>query len=144
MAAGLTAMMILLFLGNWRLTLIIIASIPLSIITAVFVMYVGRQTLNTMTLGGFALAVGILVDNGTVVIENIDRHLHSGSPLETAIIGGAGEVGLPTFLSTLCICIVFVPVFLLRARQNTCFRRSHYRFVYRWQPAWPCLSLLCR
>ena len=75
MAAGLTALMILLFLGNWRLTLIILAAIPLSIITAVLVMYVGGQTLNTMTLGGFALAVGILVDNGTVVIENIERHV---------------------------------------------------------------------
>ena len=78
MAAGLTALMILLFLGNWRLTLIILASIPLSIITAVLVMYVGGQTLNTMTLGGFALAVGILVDNGTVVIENIERHVAIG------------------------------------------------------------------
>ncbi len=121
MAAGLTATMILLFLGNWRLTLIIIASIPLSIIAAVLAMYLGKQTLNTMTLGGFALAVGILVDNATVVIENIDRHLHSGSPLETAIIGGAGEVGLPTFLSTLCICIVFVPVFLLEGTAKYLF-----------------------
>ena len=77
MAAGLTAMMILLFLGNWRLTVIILASIPLSIITAVLIMYCGGQTLNTMTLGGFALAVGILVDNGTVVIENIERHKDS-------------------------------------------------------------------
>src|SRR6202012_4353428 len=77
MAAGLTAFIILLFLGNWRLTLIILASIPLSIITAVLVMYCGGQTLNTMTLGGFALAVGILVDNSTVVIENVERHLIS-------------------------------------------------------------------
>src|ERR1700693_4804086 len=102
MAAGLTALMILLFLGNWRLTLIILAAIPLSIITAVLVMYTGGQTLNTMTLGGFALAVGILVDNGTVVIENIERHLRLDSQLETAIVNGAGEVGVPTFLSTLC------------------------------------------
>ncbi len=121
MAAGLTAMMILLFLGNARLTLIILASIPLSIITAVLVMYVGGQTLNTMTLGGFALAVGILVDNGTVVIENIERHLRSGEPLETAIINGAGEVGIPTFLATLCICIVFVPVFLLQGTAKYLF-----------------------
>ena len=76
MAAGLTALMILLFLGNWRLTLIILATIPLAIITAILVMYIGGQTLNTMTLGGFALAVGILVDNSTVVIENIERHVH--------------------------------------------------------------------
>lgn len=121
MAAGLTAMMILLFLGNWRLTLIILASIPLSIITAVLVMYVDGQTLNTMTLGGFALAVGILVDNGTVVIENIERHLHLGEPLERAIIDGAGEVGIPTMLSTLCICIVFVPIFLLQGTAKYLF-----------------------
>ncbi len=113
MAAGLTALMILLFLGNWRLTLIILASIPLSIITAILVLYVGGQTLNTMTLGGFALAVGILVDNATVVIENIERHLQSGEPLERAILDGAAEVGIPTFLATLSICVVFVPVFLL-------------------------------
>ena len=117
MAAGLTALMILLFLGNWRLTLIILAAIPLSIITAVLVMYVGGQTLNTMTLGGFALAVGILVDNGTVVIENIERHVHLGEPLEAAIIAGAGEVGVPT----LCICIVFVPVFLLQGTAKYLF-----------------------
>jgi multidrug efflux pump subunit AcrB len=121
MAAGLTALMILLFLGNWRLTLIILASIPLSIITAVLVMYIGGQTLNTMTLGGFALAVGILVDNGTVVIENIERRLHEGDRLEMAIIGGAGEVGVPTMLSTLCICIVFVPIFLLEGTAKYLF-----------------------
>jgi multidrug efflux pump subunit AcrB len=121
MAAGLTAMMILLFLGNARLTLIILASIPLSIITAVLVMYLGGQTLNTLTLGGFALAVGILVDNGTVVIENIERHVSSGEPLEYAILHGAGEVGLPTFLATLCISIVFVPVFLLQGTAKYLF-----------------------
>jgi multidrug efflux pump subunit AcrB len=121
MAAGLTALMILLFLGNWRLTLIILAAIPLSIVTAVLVMYAGGQTLNTMTLGGFALAVGILVDNGTVVIENIERHLRLNEPLETAIIAGAGEVGVPTVLSTLCICIVFVPVFLLQGTAKYLF-----------------------
>ena len=113
MAAGLTALMILLFLGNWRLTIIILASIPLSIITAVLVLYVFGQTLNTMTLGGFALAVGILVDNGTVVIENIERHVGLGEPLEHAILDGAGEVALPTMLATLSISLVFVPVFLL-------------------------------
>jgi len=121
MAAGLTALMILLFLGNWRLTLIILASIPLSIVTALLFMYVGGQTLNTMTLGGFALAVGILVDNGTVVIENIERHLGLGKPLGAAIIDGAGEVGVPTSLATLCICIVFVPVFLLEGTAKYLF-----------------------
>ena len=121
MAAGLTAMMILLFLGNWRLTLIILASIPLSILTALLIMYGGGQTLNTMTLGGFALAVGILVDNGTVVIENIERHVSLNKPLGPAIIEGAGEVGIPTTLATLCICIVFIPVFLLQGTAKYLF-----------------------
>src|SRR5260221_10175665 len=89
MAAGLTPLMILLFLGNWRLTLIILATIPMAIITAMLVMYLGGETLNTMTLGGFALAVGILVDNGTVVIENIERHVGLKEPLVTAIVNGA-------------------------------------------------------
>jgi multidrug efflux pump subunit AcrB len=121
MAAGLTALMILLFLGNWRLTLIILATIPMSIVTATVLMYVGGETLNTMTLGGFALAVGILVDNGTVVIENIERHVSLKEPLATAIINGAGEVGVPTMLSTLCICIVFVPIFLLQGTAKYLF-----------------------
>jgi multidrug efflux pump subunit AcrB len=121
MAAALTALMILLFLGNWRLTLIILAAIPLSIITAVLLMYAGGQTLNTMTLGGFALAVGILVDNGTVVIENIERHIGLGEGLEQSILNGTREVGVPTFLSTLCICIVFVPVFLLEGTAKYLF-----------------------
>jgi multidrug efflux pump subunit AcrB len=113
MAAGLTALMILLFLGNWRLTLIILASVPLSIIAAVLVLYLTGETLNTMTLGGFALAVGILVDNATVVIENIERHVGLDQPLYKSIILGAAEVALPTFLATLSISVVFVPVFLL-------------------------------
>ncbi|HUA88461.1 MAG TPA: efflux RND transporter permease subunit, partial [Steroidobacteraceae bacterium] len=121
MAAGLTALMILMFLGNWRLTLIILASIPLSVVTAVLLMGVGGETLNTMTLGGFALAVGILVDNGTVVIENIERHVGLGEPLQRAIIEGAGEVGTPTLLATFCICIVFVPVFLLEGTARYLF-----------------------
>ena len=121
MAAGLTALMILLFLGNWRLTLIILASIPLSILTAVLCMGAGGETLNTMTLGGFALAVGILVDNGTVVIENIERHAGMNQNIAEAIIRGAGEVGTPTMLSTFCICIVFVPVFLLEGTARYLF-----------------------
>ena len=121
MAAGLTAMMILLFLGNWRLTLIILATIPLAIISAVLIMYVGGQTLNTMTLGGFALAVGILVDNGTVVIENIERHLKEGGGLSDSIVVGCGEVAVPTVLSTISICIVFVPVFLLQGTAKYLF-----------------------
>lgn len=120
-AAGLTALMILLFLGNWRLTLIIMASIPISIITAVLLMYFGGQTLNTMTLGGFALAVGILVDNGTVVIENIERLLREDFPLNEAIVDGANGVIIPTVLSTLCICIVFIPIFLLQGTAKYLF-----------------------
>jgi multidrug efflux pump subunit AcrB len=121
MAAALTALVIILFLGNLRLSLIILAAIPLSIITAVLFIYVTGQTLNTMTLGGFALAIGILVDNGTVVIENIERHVAMNEPLRKAIVTGAGEVGVPTFLSTLCICIVFVPVFLLQGTAKYLF-----------------------
>jgi multidrug efflux pump subunit AcrB len=120
-AAALTAMMILLFLGNWRLTIIILATIPLSIICAILIIYLGGQTLNTMTLGGFALAVGILVDNSTVVIENIERHVHEGEPLRLAVVSGSGEVAIPTALSTLCICIVFVPVFLLEGTAKYLF-----------------------
>jgi multidrug efflux pump subunit AcrB len=121
MAAGLTAMVIILFLGNVRLSVIILAAIPLSIVTAVLFLKLAGQTLNTMTLGGFALAIGILVDNGTVVIENIERHVGLREPLHQAIVGGASEVAIPTFLSTLCICIVFVPVFLLEGTAKYLF-----------------------
>jgi multidrug efflux pump subunit AcrB len=121
LAAGLTALVIILFLGNMRLSLIILAAIPLSIITAVLFIYLTGQTLNTMTLGGFALAIGILVDNGTVVIENIERHVALNEPLRQSIVVGASEVAVPTFLSTLCICIVFVPVFLLQGTAKYLF-----------------------
>jgi multidrug efflux pump subunit AcrB len=121
MAAGLTALVIILFLGNVRLSIIILAAIPLSIIIAVLFIKLMGQTLNTMTLGGFALAIGILVDNGTVVIENIERHVGMREPLHQAIVAGAGEVAIPTFLSTLCICIVFVPVFLLEGTAKYLF-----------------------
>ncbi|WP_179401025.1 efflux RND transporter permease subunit [Burkholderia guangdongensis] len=112
-AAALTAMMILLFLGNWRSTLIIAVSIPLSIFTSLIVLSALGQTINIMTLGGLALAVGILVDDATVTIENIERHLHLGSGLRESILDGAGEIAVPAFVSTLCICIVFVPMFFL-------------------------------
>lgn len=121
MAAGLTALVIILFLGNVRLSAIILAAIPLSIITAVLFIDLLGQTLNTMTLGGFALAIGILVDNGTVVIENIERHVAMREPLHQSIVLGASEVAVPTFLSTLCICIVFVPVFLLQGTAKYLF-----------------------
>ncbi len=112
-AAGLTALMVLLFLGNWRSTFIIALTIPLSILTSIIALFMLGETLNIMTLGGLALSVGILVDQAIVTIENIERHLHAGTPLTEAILVGAGEIGVPAFVSTLCICIVFVPMFFL-------------------------------
>lgn len=112
-AAALTAAMLLLFLGNLRTTSIIAVSIPLSIFSSVVLLHAVGETINVMTLGGLALAVGILVDDATVTIENIERHLHMGSDLRTAILDGAGEIAVPAFVSTLCICIVFVPMFFL-------------------------------
>jgi multidrug efflux pump subunit AcrB len=112
-AGCLTALMILLFLGSWRSTLIVAVSIPLAILTSVIVLGFLHQTINTMTLGGFALAVGILVDDATVAIENIHRNADMGKPLEAAILDGATQIAVPTFVSTLCICIVFVPILTL-------------------------------
>ena len=112
-AAALTAAMVLLFLGNWRSTLIIALTIPLSILASILVLKMLGETLNLMTLGGLALSVGILVDQAIVTIENIERHLHMGTPIVEAIETGAGEIGVAAFVSTLCICIVFVPMFFL-------------------------------
>jgi multidrug efflux pump subunit AcrB len=112
-AAGLTAVLILLFLGNWRSTCIIAVSIPLSILSSIIALDIMGETLNIMTLGGLALAVGILVDDATVTIENIERHIHLGSDLHKAILDGAGEIAVPALVSTLCICIVFIPMFFL-------------------------------
>ena len=112
-AAALTAAMVLLFLGNWRSTLIIALTIPLSILTSVLALQTLGETLNLMTLGGLALSVGILVDQAIVTIENIERHLHMGTELNEAILTGANEIGAAAFVSTLCICIVFVPMFFL-------------------------------
>jgi len=112
-AAALTALMILLFLGSWRSTLIIAISIPLSVLASLAALSAIGDTFNLMTLGGLALAVGILVDDATVTIENIERHLRAGETLENGILVGAGEIALPALVSTLCICIVFVPMFFL-------------------------------
>ena len=112
-AACLTALMILLFLGSWRSTLVVATSIPLSILCSIIVLGALGQTLNIMTLGGLALAVGILVDDATVEIENIHRNLAMGKPMVRAILDGAQQIAVPAFVSTLCICIVFVPVFFL-------------------------------
>ena len=112
-AALLTAVMILLFLGSWRSTFIIALSIPLSILSSLVLLSALGETINLMTLGGLALAVGILVDDATVTIENIHRQMALGKPTVQAILDGAQEIALPAFVSTLCICIVFVPMFFL-------------------------------
>jgi len=112
-AACLTAIMILLFLGDWKSTLIIAISIPLAILSSIAVLSALGQTLNIMTLGGLALAVGILVDDATVTIENIDRQLEEGKPTLEAIRDGAAQIAVPALVSTMCICIVFIPIFFL-------------------------------
>ena len=112
-AALLTAAMILLFLGDWRPTIVISISIPLSIFVSIIVLSALGQTINIMTLGGLALAVGILVDDATVEIENIERNLAQGKEMKQAILDGASQIAVPAFVSTICICIVFVPMFFL-------------------------------
>ena len=112
-AAALTSLMILLFLGSWRSSLIIAVSIPLAVLCSITALSVLGQTLNVMTLGGLSLAVGILVDDATVTIENINYHLEMGKPVQTAILDGGRQIVTPAFVSLLCICIVFVPMFLL-------------------------------
>src|SRR5438045_88104 len=112
-AAGLTALMILLFLGSWRSTLIVATSIPLSILSSIIVLWALGYSLNTMTLGGMALAVGILVDDATVEIENVHRNMDMAKPLRRAILDGAAQIAVPALVSTLAICIVFVPVVFL-------------------------------
>ncbi|HEY4124749.1 MAG TPA: efflux RND transporter permease subunit [Rhizomicrobium sp.] len=113
-AAALTSLMILLFLGSWRSTVIIAISIPLSVLSALAALSFAGQTLNIMTLGGLALAIGILVDDATVTIENINWHLEHGKDVRTAILDGAQQIVTPAFVSLLCICIVFVPMFALK------------------------------
>ena len=113
-AALLTSVMILLFLGSWRSTVIIAISIPLSVLGAIIMLSAIGETLNIMTLGGLALAVGILVDDATVTIENINYHLEQGKPVEQSILDGANQIVTPAFVSLLCICIVFVPMFFLQ------------------------------
>jgi multidrug efflux pump subunit AcrB len=121
-AACLTALMILLFLGNWRSTLVVATSIPLSILCSVIVLGALGETLNIMTLGGLALAVGILVDDATVELENIHRNLAMGKPMIRAILDGAMQIAVPAFVSTLSICIVFVPIFFLSGTAKYLFQ----------------------
>jgi len=120
-AAGLTAAMLLLFLGSWRSTLIVVVSIPLSILVSIIALAALGQTLNVMTLGGMALAVGILVDDATVEIENVHRNMGRGKPIIRAILDGAAEIATPAFVSTLCICIVFVPVAFISGSARSLF-----------------------
>jgi multidrug efflux pump subunit AcrB len=112
-AACLTGIMILIFLGSWRSTLIIAVSIPLSILVSICVLSAIHQTINIMTLGGLALAVGILVDDATVEIENVNRNLEEGKETRQAILDGAQQIAVPALVSTLCICIVFLPMFFM-------------------------------
>jgi multidrug efflux pump subunit AcrB len=121
-AACLTALMILLFLGSWRSTLVVATSIPLSILCSVIILSALGQTLNLMTLGGLALAVGILVDDATVEVENIHRNLAMKKPMVRAILDGASQIAVPAFVSTLCICIVFVPIFFLSGTARFLFQ----------------------
>jgi multidrug efflux pump subunit AcrB len=122
-AAVLTGIMILLFIGSWRSTLIVCTSIPLSILTSLVVLWMLGHTVNVMTLGGLALAVGILVDDATVEIENIHRNMSMKKPIVPAVLDGEQQIAVPAFVSTLAICIVFVPVLLLTGPPATCSRR---------------------
>jgi multidrug efflux pump subunit AcrB len=121
-AAVLTGLMILLFLGNWRSTLIISVSIPLAILSSLTVLSLLGETINVMTLGGLALAVGILVDDATVTIENINRHLEAGEEIETSILHGAHEIMVPASISLMSICLAFVPMFGLGGVAGYLFR----------------------
>ena len=121
LAAALTSLMILLFLGSWRSTVIIAISIPMSVLGAIMLLSAFGETLNIMTLGGLALAVGILVDDATVTIENINWHLEQGKDVETAILDGAQQIVAPAFVALLCICIVFVPMFFLEGTAKFLF-----------------------
>jgi multidrug efflux pump subunit AcrB len=121
-AGALVGIIVLLLLGSWRATVIVWTSIPLSILTALIGLHWLNETINVMTLGGLALAVGILVDDATVMIENIDRHLEMGKPLEQAIIDAANQIVVPTFVATLCIAIVWLPLFELGGVSGYLFR----------------------
>jgi multidrug efflux pump subunit AcrB len=120
-AAALTALMLLIFLGSWRSTIIVLVSIPLSILVAIIILSWLGQTLNVMTLGGMALAVGILVDDATVEIENVHRNMAQKKPILRAILDGAAEIATPALVSTLCICIVFVPVVFITGAAKSLF-----------------------
>jgi len=130
LAAGLTSLMILLFLGSWRSTVIVAISIPLSVLCALIALWASGETLNIMTLGGLALAVGILVDDATVTIENINLHLERGANVYDAIMEGARQIATPAFVSTMCICIAFVPMFTLQGVAGFLFVPMALAVVY--------------
>jgi multidrug efflux pump subunit AcrB len=121
-AGALVGLIVLLLLGSWRATVIVWTSIPLSILTAIIGLHWLEETINVMTLGGLALAVGILVDDATVMIENIDRHLEMGKPLESAIIDAANQIVVPTLVATLCIAIAWFPLFGLTGSSGYLFK----------------------
>src|SRR5580692_1895126 len=129
-AAGLTALMILIFLGSWRSTLVVMVSIPLSILTSLAVLSALGETINTMTLGGLALAVGILVDDSTVTIENTHRLLEEDTPFDSAVLEGAAGIAVPTLISTLAICCVFVSVFFLEGAARSLFTSMPIAVVF--------------
>src|SRR6202044_3711843 len=129
-AAFLAGITVLLFVGSWRSTLIVATSIPLSILSSILVLSWLGQTINVMTLGGLALAVGILVDDATVMIENIDSHLEAGAELEPGIIAAANQIVEPTLVATLCICIVWLPMFQLGGISGYLFRPLAEAIVY--------------
>lgn len=130
LAAILTGLLMLLFLGSWRSTIIVVISIPLSILAAIIAIYMMGYSLNLMTLGGLALAIGILVDNATVTLENIHRHVELGKPLKEAIMVGSQEIAIPSFVSTLAICIVFLPVTLLQGPSRFLFVPFAFSVVF--------------
>ncbi|HEX4636864.1 MAG TPA: efflux RND transporter permease subunit, partial [Rhizomicrobium sp.] len=129
-AASLTSLMILMFLGSWRSTVIIATSIPLAVLAALMALWATGQTLNIMTLGGLALAVGILVDDATVTIENINWHLEQGKPVYQAILDGAFQITQPAFVSLLCICVAFVPMFSLQGVAGFLFMPMAWAVVF--------------
>jgi multidrug efflux pump subunit AcrB len=129
-AGALVGLIVLLLLGSWRATAIVWTSIPLSILTALIGLHLLGESINIMTLGGLALAVGVLVDNAIVTIENIDRHIEMGKPLETAIIDAAGQIVVPTFVSMLAIAIVWFPLFKLGGVAGYLFRPMAEAFIF--------------
>src|SRR5579862_6446893 len=135
-AAALTGLMILLFLGSWRSTLVVVTSIPLSILASVTVLGALGETLNTLTLGGLALAVGMLVDDATVAVENTTRNLEQGQSLQRAILTSAEEIALPTLAATISICIVFVPVALLTGVGRSLFLPLAMAVVFAMLPSY--------